>query len=197
MPVHKVTLTKPYYIGETEVTQAVWQAVMGSNPSGYKGSNRPVENVTWNDCQTFISKLNAHTGMTFRLPTEAEWEFAARGGNISKGYIYSGSNKIEEVAWYETNADDKNLQHQTVKKKKPNELGLYDMSGNVREWCQDWYGRYTAADATDPKGPSTGSWRVSRGGCWNYSALNCHCAHRYVFTPTISSYDLGLRLVSQ
>lgn len=197
MPVHKVTLTKPYYIGETEVTQAVWQAVMGSNPSGYNGSNRPVEYVTWNDCQTFISKLNAHTGMTFRLPTEAEWEFAARGGNISKGYIYSGSNIIEEVAWYETNADDKNLTHQIVKKKKPNELGLYDMSGNVTEWCQDWYDSYTAADATDPKGPSTGSYRVKRGGGWNHTALGCHCANRGYDTPTYRYYTTGLRLVSQ
>lgn len=197
MPVHKVTLTKPYYIGETEVTQAVWQAVMGSNPSGYKGSNRPVEYVTWNDCQTFITKLNAHTGMTFSLPTEAQWEFAARGGNMSKGYTYSGSNKIDEVAWYYYNAYKKSIQHQVVKKKKPNELGLYDMSGNVKEWCQDWYGSYTAADATDPKGPSTGFYRVYRGGGWVSDAFDCYCTYRASSTPTDSYYNIGLRLVSQ
>ena len=195
MPVHQVTISKPYYISETEVTQAVWYAVTGNSPSYYSGNNRPVERVSWNDCQTFITKLNAHTGMTFSLPTEAQWEFAARGGNMSKGYTYSGSNKIDEVAWYIVNAYDKNLKHQDVKKKKPNELGLYDMSGNVCEWCQDYYGSYTESAVVDPTGPSTGSYRVSRGGSWSYSATSCSCSSRDYCNTTYSV--LGLRLVSQ
>lgn len=197
MPVHQVTISKPYYISETEVTQAVWYAVTGNSPSYYSGNNRPVERVSWNDCQTFITKLNAHTGMTFSLPTEAQWEFAARGGNMSKGYTYSGSNKIDEVAWYTVNAYDKNLKHQDVKKKKPNELGLYDMSGNVCEWCQDYYGSYTESAVVDPTGPSTGSYRVSRGGSWSYSPTSCSCSSRDYCNTTYSLSVLGLRLVSQ
>ncbi len=197
MPVHQVTISKPYYISETEVTQAVWYAVTGNSPSDSSGNNRPVERVSWNDCQTFITKLNAHTGMTFSLPTEAQWEFAARGGNMSKGYTYSGSNKIDEVAWYYDNASNKSLQHQVVKKKKPNELGLYDMSGNVCEWCQDYYGSYTESSVVDPAGPTTGSYRVFRGGDWNDYAASCRCTVRYYYSPGSTYYALGLRLVSQ
>ena len=137
-PAHQVTLSD-YYIGETEVTQALWKAVMGTNPSNFKGDSNPVEKVSWNDCQEFIRKLNSLTGRTFRLPTEAEWECAARGGNQSKGYKYSGSNKIKDVAWYDGNSKDKT---HAVKTKPSNELGLYDMSGNVNEWCWDLYGAY-------------------------------------------------------
>ena len=135
-PTHQVTLSS-YYIGETEVTQALWKAVMGSNPSWFKGDDLPVEKVSWDDCQTFISKLNALTGKNFRLPTEAEWEFAARGGNQSRHTQFSGSSRIDDVAWYDGNSGDKT---HPVKTKQPNELGIYDMTGNVWEWCQDWYG---------------------------------------------------------
>ena len=130
-PVHSVTLSD-YYIGQTEVTQELWQAVMGSNPSDFKGAKNPVNNVSWNDCQEFIIKLNRLTGGRFRLPTEAEWEYAARGGNKSRGYIFSGSDYLGSVAWYEDNSGD---EVHPIGSKSANELGLYDMSGNVFEWC--------------------------------------------------------------
>ena len=190
-PVHQVTLSD-YYIGETEVTQELWNAVMGSNPSKFTGNmQRPVEMVSWNDCQTFISKLNQLTGKTFRLPTEAQWEYAARGGNKSKGYIYSGSNEIDEVAWYEYNSGG--MTH-PVQTKAPNELGIYDMTGNVYEWCTDWYGAYSSAAQTDPTGPATGSDRVYRGGSWGSDATFCRVANRNNYTPTNSYFHLGLRL---
>ena len=190
LPTHSVTLSD-YYIGETEVTQELWSAVMGSNPSCFTGDmQRPVEQVSWDDCQTFISKLNQLTGETFRLPTEAQWEYAARGGNKSKGYTYSGSNEIDEVAWYYDNSDITN----PVKTKAPNELGIYDMSGNVWELCSDWKGSYSSAAQTDPTGPSTGSYRVIRGGGWWYSAAYCRVAYRGNSNPASSSLNLGLRL---
>ena len=165
-PVHSVTLSS-FYICKYEVTQALWKAVMGSNPSNWKGDDLPVETVSWDDCQTFIRKLNALTGKNFRLPTEAEWEFAARGGNNSRGYKYAGSNNIETVAWYDGNSGNKT---HVVGTKSPNELGLYDMSGNVWEWCQDRYGSYSGASQTNPTGASSGSNRVLRGGCCGRSA---------------------------
>ena len=190
-PIHQVTLSS-YYIGETEVTQALWQAVMGNNPSEFKGDNLPVECVSWHDCQTFISKLNSLTGKRFRLPTEAEWEFAARGGNQSRHTQYSGSSCIDDVAWHEGNSGSKT---HPVKTKQPNELGLYDMTGNVREWCQDWYGSYSSYDQTDPTGASSGSYRVKRGGSWYFSPRCCRSSYRSGFAPGNSSNDLGLRLV--
>lgn len=192
-PVHSVTLTKNYYIGETEVTQALYKAVMGTNPSSYSGDQRPVERVSWNDCQTFITKLNNLTGQTFRLPTEAEWEFAARGGNESKGYTYSGSNTIGNVACYYGNYSSG---HNVVKSKAPNELGIYDMSGNVVEWCQDWYSfsYYSSSPSTDPTGPTSGSDRVRRGGGWNHDATNCRVAFRGFSTPTSTYNYNGFRL---
>lgn len=193
-PAHQVTLST-YYIGETEVTQELWKAVMGSNPSNFKGANLPVEQVNWDDCQTFIRKLNSLTGKTFRLPTEAEWEFAARGGNKSQGYKYSGSNTLVNVAWYIDNSGNKT---HPVKTKSPNELGIYDMSGNVWEWCQDWYGSYSSASQTNPTGPSSGSLRVCRGGSWNNrsSARSCRVSYRGYDAPDDlgRSYYLGLRL---
>lgn len=137
---------------------------MGNNPSKFKGADRPVENVSWNDCQDFITKLNAKTGLKFRLPTEAEWEYAARGGNKSQGYKYSGNNDIELVAWYEGNSGKET---HSVGTKQPNELGIYDMSGNVWEWCQDWYNKkyYSISNQTNPNGLSNGSKHVVRGGC--------------------------------
>ena len=190
-PTHSVTLSD-YYIGETEVTQKLWNAVMGSNPSKFTGNmQRPVEMVSWNDCQTFISKLNQLTGETFRLPTEAQWEYAARGGNKSKGYTYSGSNAIDDVAWYNDNSD--RMTH-PVKTKAPNELGIYDMSGNVFEWCSDWYGSYSSAAQTDPTGPATGFYRVRRGGSWDDIAASCRVAYRISGAPTNTINYLGLRL---
>ncbi|MBQ6653606.1 MAG: SUMF1/EgtB/PvdO family nonheme iron enzyme, partial [Prevotella sp.] len=189
-PVHDVTLSD-YYIGETEVTQELWEAVMGSNPSYFSGAKRPVECVTWNDCQEFITKLNALTGQQFRLPTEAEWEFAAKGGTKSKGYTYSGSNTIGDVAWYFDNSDN---QTHEVATKAPNELGIYDMSGNVWEWCQDWYGSYSSSAQTNPTGPSSGSFRVFRGGSWLSYSEFCRSANRYIDDPTCGNDNVGLRI---
>lgn len=189
-PVHPVTLSS-YYIGKTEVTQALWQAVMGSNPSYFKGADLPVECVSWNDCQEFIQKLNRLTGRNFRLPTEAEWEFACRGGNNSRGYKYSGSNDIDNVAWYGGNSGD---QTHPVGTKAPNELGIYDMSGNVWEWCSDWYIDYTSDLETNPTGPQSGSYRVIRGGGWYVIAWFCRSSTRIDYDPSHRDYDLGLRL---
>lgn len=191
-PTHQVTLSD-YMIGKTEVTQELWQAVMGSNPSFFKGYNLPVESVSWNDCQEFIKKLNSLTGLNFRLPTEAEWEYAARGGNNSKGYKYSGSNDIDRVAWYEETANHSGTK--PVATKVPNELGLYDMSGNVWEWCNDWYGDYSSDSQTNPKGPSSGSKRVYRGGSWTRYARNCRVSYRYYNNLDYGFNNLGLRLV--
>jgi formylglycine-generating enzyme required for sulfatase activity len=198
-PVHSVTLSD-YYIGETEVTQELWMAVMGNNPSSFAGNaQRPVEMVSWDDCQTFISKLNALTGENFCLPTEAQWEYAARGGNKSKGYLYSGSNTIDEVAWYGGNSYDNGIAHpdygtHAVKTKSPNELGLYDMSGNVLEWCQDWFGRYSSEAVTNPVGPASGSYRVLRGSSWRSIATNCRAACRSSNAPGYRSINFGVRL---
>ena len=189
-PVHSVTLSD-YYIGETEVTQELWEAVMGSNPSNYEGSQKPVESVSWHDCKEFITKLNRLTGKNFRLPTEAEWEYAARGGNKSKGYKYSGSNTIDNVAWYDGNSGK--AAH-NVKTKSPNELGIYDMSGNVWEWCEDWYGDYSSGSQTNPAGPSSGSNRVFRGGNWDRYAEFCRVSLRLSIFPDYRDVLLGLRL---
>lgn len=186
----RVTLSS-YFIGETEVTQALWQAVMGRNPSFFKGYSRPVENVSWDDSQIFIRKLNDITGKSFRLPTEAEWEFAACGGIKSNGSEYSGSNSVDRVAWYSDNSGD--MTHD-VKTKAANELGIYDMSGNVEEWCQDRYGSYSPLAGTNPTGPSSGFKRVSRGGNWYDGRFACNVADRNSHTPSRQSRCLGLRL---
>ena len=244
-PTYEVTLST-YYIGETEVTQELWNVVMGSNPSYFKpketnaarcsydafvadvqrlnakkpdsmhiptreewdaamvtrsGSlKRPVENVSWEDCQEFIRRLNQLTGKKFRLPTEAEWEFAARGGTKSKDYKYSGSNDLNAVAWYDKNAYDKgegspDYGTHVVKTKKPNELGIYDMSGNVREWCSDWCGKYKGTAQTNPQGASQGINRVDRGGSWRHVAMFCCSSYRSGFSPDFRDNFLGLRLV--
>ena len=190
-PAHQVTLSS-YCIGETEVTQALWQTVMGTNPSYFAGDlNRPVEQVSWNDCQTFINKLNELTGKTFRLPTEAEWEYAARGGKRSQGYKYAGSNDINEVAWYWDNSSDGT---KPVATKAPNELGLYDMSGNVWEWVQDWYGSYSSESQSNPTGPASGSYRVRRGGSWGSGAGYCRVSLRGRDYPSSTDDRLGMRL---
>ena len=242
-PAHKVTLST-YYIGETEVTQELWNAVMGDNPSrfspaktyaqcsyehfvldakrlgeAYPGMVRiptraewdavmspgrsmlqPVEWVSWNDCQEFCRRLSLITGKTFRLPTSAEWEYAARGGNKSKGYVYSGSNNPDDVAWYKDNAFDVGEGHpdygtHPVKSKKPNELGLYDMSGNVLEWCSDWWGDYSAGAETNPQGPATGEWKVLRGGHWGHYSYETRVSNRTNNHVGGKNDNTGLRLV--
>mgnify|MGYP003276948403 FL=1 len=189
-PAHEVTLSD-YYIGQTEVTQALWEAVMGSNPSDSKGDNLPVERVSWDDCQVFIQKLNQLTGKQFRLPTEAEWEYAARGGRKSRGYKYAGGNNIDSVAWCDGNSGNET---HPVATKQANELGIYDMSGNVLEWCSDWCGDYTSSSQSDPQGSSSGSFRVIRGGCYYNFARNCRVSYRISNTLDYRSGYLGLRL---
>ena len=188
-PVHNVTLDS-YYIGETEITQAQWRAIMGTNPSSYTGDNRPVEKVSWEDAQKFCKRLSELTGKSYVLPTEAQWEYAARGGNKSKGYTYSGSNNVGDVAVYSTSS------HSNVKSKKPNELGIYDMSGNVYEWCSDWYGSYGSSAQSNPQGPSSGSNRVLRGGGWHDGfSSNCRAAARGNSYPSFRFSDYGFRVV--
>ena len=189
-PVHQVTLSS-FSIGKYEVTQEEWEVVMGSNPSKFKGAKRPVEQVSWDDCQEFIRKLNEITGRAYRLPTEAEWEFAARGGTKSKDYKYAGSDNLGSVAWYDDNS--RSTTHE-VGQKDPNKLGLYDMSGNVWEWCQDWYGSYSPSNQTNPTGAITGSSRVYRGGSWRFNAGLFRVWRRYYDTPSFQNSDLGLRL---
>ena len=193
-PLHNVVLTRDYYMGKSQVTQSLWKAVMGSNPSYFKGDDRPVERVSWNDCQEFISKLNEITGMKFRLPTEAEWEFAARGGNKSKHYKYSGSDNLDDVAWYD---DNKNGGTHDVMTKLPNELGLFDMSGNVYEWCYDWFAYYDAKSQANPTGAASGSKRVNRGGCWFSFAQSCRLSSRDYLLPIGRHNNIGLRLALQ
>ena len=202
-PAHQVTLTKDYYLGETEVTQALWYAVMGQKPSSDGtawsssyglGDDYPAYFISWNDCQKFITKLNQLTGLTFRLPTEAEWEYAARGGNkATTQTLYSGSNTIDDVAWYLYNSSSST---HIVAGKSANALGLYDMSGNVWEWCSDWYSRsyYSSSTQTDPTGPTGGSSRVLRGGSWYSSATYCRVAIRSDYAVTDRDSYFGMRL---
>lgn len=186
-PVHKVTISQQFYLGKYEVTQAQWEAVMGSNPSGFKGATLPVEQVSWEDCQEFIEKLNSKGIGTFRLPTEAEWEYACRAGTTGD---HAGN--LDEMAWYKMNSDDKT---HLVGTKKANPWGLYDMHGNVWEWCQDRYGDYPTGAVQDPAGAAGGSFRVFRGGSWNSRAYNCRSANRNRYSPSYRSDGLGFRLV--
>lgn len=182
-PAHNETIAT-FQIGKTEVTQELWKAVMGTNPSYFSGTtNLPVERVYWTDCNTFITKLNKATGKNFRLPTEAEWEYAARGGNKSQGYTYSGSNYIGDVAWYTGNSSSTH----PVAQKQPNELGIYDMSGNVGEWTADKY-------SSDYSSERTSSSRVNRGGSWSNGATNSRVANRGNCSESYATSTLGLRL---
>lgn len=191
-PTHQVALND-FYIGRYEVTQAQWKAVMGenNNPSEFKGDNLPVENVSWEDVQFFIARLNSQTWKTYRLPTEAEWEYAARGGSQSRGYRYSGSDDASEVAWYFANSERKT---NPVGMKKANELGIYDMSGNVYEWASDWYGNYTGKPQTNPGGPALDSFRVIRGGSWDSDMENARVSYRSGMVPEAGYFILGFRL---
>ena len=197
---YKVTISKHYYIGETEVTQALWQAVTGNSPrEDYSwdakiglGNEYPAYAISYNHVQSFLTKLNNLTGIQFRMPTEAEWEFAARGGNKSKGYTYSGSNNVDEVAWYDDNSDYK---IHPVKTKAPNELGIYDMSGNVMEWCSDWFDDYPHYAVTDPTGPTSGSARILRGGHYFMWEKWCRTYFRvYTTEPSDTFSEFGFRL---
>ena len=189
-PVHQVTLTKDYYIGKYEVTQALWKAVMGNNPSFNEGGNLPVERMSYTECLMFISKLNDMTGMIFRLPTEAEWEFAARGGRKNRGYQYSGGNKLSDVAWYDANS---NYKTHPVGTKLANELGIYDMSGNVAEFCHDRYETYSETPQIDPIGK--GKSLVRRGGSWREGTWFCRSSCREDQLPGDYGYTTGFRLV--
>jgi formylglycine-generating enzyme len=209
-PIHSVTLSD-FYIGKYEVTQDQYEKVMGKNPSYFKdsGKDAPVEQVNWYDAVEFCNKLSEQEGLQkcysgsgdnikcdfkangYRLPTEAEWEYAAKGGNQSKGYTYSGGNSLDEVGWYN---DNSRRRTHSVKGKYPNELGIYDMSGNVWEWCWDWYGDYSSSAQTNPHGQGIGSNRVYRGGGWGGNRNYCRSADRYDLTPASRGYYLGFRL---
>jgi formylglycine-generating enzyme required for sulfatase activity len=209
-PVHMVTISRSFYISKYEVTQREWREVMGTNPSYFKGESLPVESVSWYDVVEYCNRLSIREGLTpaytisgnnvtwdrsangYRLPTEAEWEYAARGGNQSRGYTYAGSNSADDVGWYDANSGGKT---HPVGHKKPNELGLYDMSGNVWEWCWDWYGGYSSSSQTDPEGPSRGDYRVGRGGGWDNSTRGLPVASRGYSGPTDGNFYLGFRLV--
>lgn len=223
-PVHNVTLSS-FLIGKYEVTQELWESVMGNNPSNFKGLKRPVEKVSWYDAVEFCNKLSKIEGLKpaykvdktrkdphntsnyeelkwlvicdfssngYRLPTEAEWEFAAKGGNKSEGYKFSGSNEVDVVAWYDNNSKGGTYE---VGKKQPNELGLYDMSGNIWEWCWDWFGTYSAGNQTNPKGASAGSYRVLRGGSWyKIVEYSCRATNRESTNPDYSDLGGGFRI---
>lgn len=193
-PTHKVLLTD-YYIGETMVTQGLWMAVMNNKPHNYKNVNYPIEKLSWDDAQCFIDSLNqliSPKGYVFRLPTEAEWEYAARGGELSEGYKYSGSNDINKVAWYKENSGKET---HPVKTKKQNELGLYDMNGNVWEWCQDWFGNYVDSPQVNPQGPNRGDFRVCRSGSYNTEERRCRVSFRCRNEQGKKPDRVGFRLV--
>ena len=190
-PTHEIYLNS-FKIGKYELTQAQWAAVMGSNPSDFNGCEScPVENVSWNEVQAFIRKLNSKTGKNYRLPTEAEWEYAARGGENSNSYTYSGSNNLDDVAWYNGNSGGKT---KPVGRKKSNELGIHDMTGNVTEWCSDWYGPYSYENQNNPTGAYEGRGRVLRGGSWNYKREDCRITFRGNLFPDIKQNTRGFRL---
>ena len=201
-PVHTVRLDS-YYIAECEVTQAQWEKIMGTtiyqqrdkaNAQSMRGvgDNNPMYYVNWEEAQAFCRELSAMTGKTYLLPTEAQWEYAARGGNKSRGYKYSGSYAIDAVAWYDSNSGSAT---HWVKQKRANELGIYDMSGNVWEWCSDWYGSYSYSEQSNPTGAGSGQYRVLRGGSWNRNAGNCRVSNRANDTPSDRGSSYGFRVV--
>jgi formylglycine-generating enzyme required for sulfatase activity len=191
-PVHDVTVSD-FYISNYEITQALWKEIMGTSPSHFRDCNQcPVERVSWHDAQNFIKKLNVLTGKNYRLPTEAEWEYAARGGEKTQNHRYSGARNINDVAWYSGNSGNKTNE---VGQLKPNELGIYDMSGNVWEWCNDWFSSYSSTTETNPKGPETGDGRVVRGGSWfGYIDAN-RLTFRGFDDPSNSRSYIGFRIV--
>jgi sulfatase modifying factor 1 len=209
-PVHTVTISRSFYMSQYEVTQKQWREMMGTSPSCFKGDDLPVENVRWYDAVEYCNRLSRKEGLTpcysgsgdkircdfyakgYRLPTETEWEYAARGGNMSRSHTFSGSNSAGEVGWY---GDNSGGNSEPVGQKRPNELGLYDMSGNVWEWCWDWYGGYSSSFQTDPRGPSSGSFRVYRGGSWGSYVLYLRAAYRNRGIPSSGHGSIGVRPV--
>jgi len=192
---HQVVISKPYYMQVTEVTQGQWRKVMGSNPSMFNacGDDCPVENISWVDTQEFIRRLNQKEGTNkYRLPTEAEWEFACRAGSAVKDAPGAKEEKFGDYAWYDANSDRKT---HPVATKKPNAWGLYDMHGNVLEWCQDWYDDYPKSKVIDPKGASSGQHKILRGGAWLGSPATLQCTFRSEDYPVVGSNDIGFRLV--
>ena len=193
-PAHKVTLSN-FYMNKYPVTQREWETVMGTRPWFSKNCpDCPVEHVSWYDAQMFVNTLNQLTGKFYRLPTEAEWEYAARGGNKSKGFQYAGGNNPDEIGWYTKNSNDES---HPVGKKKPNELGLYDMSGNVWQWCQDWYDEsyYQKSPENNPQGPGKDSYRTCRGGSWWSEVGDLRLSNRDRYPPDGRDDDVGFRLV--
>jgi formylglycine-generating enzyme required for sulfatase activity len=198
LPQHKVCIEKPFYLGETEVTQKQWETVMGSNPSKYKGLYKPVEKVSWEDAQEFIKRLNAQEGGTFfRLPTEAEWEYAVRAGSSTLYSFANDAKNLAQYAWFGN--EGYHGSSEEVGTKKPNQWGLYDMHGNVWEWVQDWYDPdyYHNSPEKDPKGPDSGQYRVYRGGSWVGKAVNLRSALRYSGLPVSRTSDIGFRLLRE
>ena len=192
-PVHKVTISKPYYLGKNLITQEQWQSVMGKNPSHFKGPKNPVERVSWKDCQAFAKKLHEKDPThTFRLPTEAEWEYACRAGSTTEYCYGDAESQLEDYAWFIGNSDN---QTHPVGLKKPNAWGLFDMHSNVWEWCQDWFGPYNSDDATDPVGPASGTGRIWRGGSWDGTASDCRSARRRNYDPNFWYMRCGVRMV--
>ena len=195
-PQHRVRITKPFYLGKYLVTQEQWEVVMGGNPSHFKGPKNPVEQVSWDDCQKFLGKLNKRQGSPagkFALPTEAQWEYACRVGSTTRYYFGNDEARLGDYAWYGKNSDSK---AHPVGEKKPNAFGLYDMHGNVWEWCQDWLenGYYATSPTDDPGGPPSGSSRVFRGGSWNSPAEECRSAYRTCGEPGFRNFHVGLRV---
>ncbi len=196
-PVHRVTITKPFYLGKYEVTQEQWEAVMGTNPSHFKGAKNPVECVSWHDCRSFLDKLNhkfKDSEVTFRLPTEAEWEYACRAGSTTRWSFGDDPESMTEYGWFRANCDSST---HPAGQKKPNPWGLYDMYGNVYEWCSDWYADdyYRQSPKKDPAGPQSGSQKVIRGGCWCHDPMPCRSAVRCGLEPSHGCVDEGLRVV--
>lgn len=189
-PVHLVTV-KSFYIDRYPLTQLLCLKLAGKNPSKLIGETRPVDSLNWNEANQYIKIINARTGFAFRLPTEAEWEYAARGGKYSKKSLFAGGNNLDELAWYGENGRGES---HPVSKKKPNELDLYDMSGNVWEWCSDWYSEYKAEAVSNPHGPVTGETRVLRGGSWLNDETHCTVSVRINLSPTLKASNIGLRL---
>lgn len=189
-PVRQVSISV-FSIGKFEVTQAQWTAAMGNNPSTNRGEHLPVENVTWEQVQEFIALLNEKSSLHYRLPTEAEWEFAAKGGSCSENLIYSGYSVLGSCGWYYSNSES--TTHE-IGSKAPNELGIFDMSGNVREWCNDWLDYYSSTNENSPQGPSEGHVKVNRGGSYSTPAVNCRNTYRHSNYPYESAHDLGFRL---